>query len=153
MSLQTLVNLIEVSGNTITPKPGVTISYAKIKTGYTTINIQGVQYALHKILVAFRDGVWPEYVDHIDRNRGNNAISNLRACNSNENNCNRGMRSDNTLGYKGIFKRELKNRTVYGWMIKYAGRAISQSGYKTPEEAYKARCEAVLIAHGEFANP
>lgn len=152
MQLILLKKQITVADNKIVPNPGTKISYIKATNGYTMVRINGVYYALHKILIAFKENKWPEIVDHIDRNPANNSIENLRSCTRSDNNCNRGMRSDNTLGYKGLFTRKTKKGVVYGWMIKYAGRSISKSGFKTIEEAYKSRCENVLLAHGDFAT-
>ena len=135
------------------PLKGTTISYGN-SSGYITVKINSTTYALHKVLVALRDDKWPEeVVDHINGNRKDNRLSNLRACSWSENNCNRNMRSDNTLGYKGVFVRTLKSgRIVYGWTIKFMGASTSRSGFSTIEEAYRSRCEALILAHGEFAN-
>lgn len=148
---------LSADGIIIPKAPSVTIS-RQCSSAYTMIRIAGTLYAEHNVIYALHTGSWPEaLVDHIDGNSSNNVISNLRAATYSENSCNRGMRSDNTLGYKGIFKRELKGgykgkKTVYGWMIKVNGTAISRSGFLTPEAAYKSRCEQLVLAHGEFAN-
>ena len=41
-------------------------------------------------------------VDHIDNNKCNNKLHNLRRATTTENNQNRGMRTDNTSGVKGV---------------------------------------------------
>ena len=92
-----------------------------------------------------------KWVDHINGNKTDNSKSNLRNATASENNCNRRMRSDNTLGYKGIFFRKAKGG-VYGWMIRLHGEAVSRSGFKTAEEAYIDRCKNLTRIHGEFAN-
>lgn len=132
--------------------PRETIRYTH-SNGYRKIEISGKIYQEHVIVWALYNSQWPEeLVDHIDGNPMNNNIENLRACTYSENCCNRGMRSDNTLGYKGIFKREQKKGTVYGWMIKLGGKNVSQSGYPTPQAAFAARNRQLVAAHGEFAN-
>ena len=140
------------SDNMIQPKSGVTIARF-ISDGYRKIRIAGISYQEHNVIYALFYKEWPvELVDHRDGNRSNNSIANLRACSYSENCCNRSMRSDNTLGYKGVFKREQKGGTVYGWMIKWQGHNISKSGFKTPKEANAAREIHLKLAHGDFAN-
>ena len=153
--LDLLKSLIDVDLNEgqIYPKPGTTITRYK-NAGYYKIRINGILYAEHHIICAFKEGVWPkEVVDHINGNKTDNRGVNLRSCSWSDNNCNRKMRSDNTIGYKGLFTRKHKSgRIVYGWMIKLLGENISKSGYPTAEKAYEARKKALLEAHGEFAN-
>lgn len=149
---------LSLQGGIVPVSPFIHISRTT-NDGYDIININGVQHKEHNVIYALHIGHWPiNLVDHKDGNRRNNSILNLRDATYSENSCNRGMRSDNTLGYKGIFKRELKGgykgkKTVYGWMIKVNGTAISKSGFLTPEAAYKSRCEQLVLAHGEFARP
>ena len=125
-----------------------------MNSGYLIIRVGGVAQYKHKILYTLytQKDIFPgDRIDHINGNKIDNSKSNLRSATSSENNCNRGMRSDNTLGYKGIFFRKAKGG-VYGWMIKLHGEAISKSGFKTAEEAYLDRCKNLIKIHGEFAN-
>ncbi len=52
-------------------------------------------------------------IDHIDRNRQNNSLENLRWATSSENNFNTGLRKDNKTGYKGISFCKTRNKYVY----------------------------------------
>lgn len=49
-------------------------------SGYPVLNFRGVQYAQHRIIWEMLNGPIPEglTIDHIDRNKKNNLISNLR---------------------------------------------------------------------------
>lgn len=74
-------------------------------------NCKGINRRVHR-LIAIHYIPNPDnkkYVDHIDRNRSNNDISNLRWVTSCENNQNRGTPITNTSGHKYIHK------TKYGW--------------------------------------
>jgi len=74
---------------------------------------------------------YPE-VDHIDRNKANNDISNLRFVDPSTNCQNRGMRCDNKQGHKYIHYCNTSKRYVYRKRI----RGISHSKtFKTLEEA------------------
>jgi hypothetical protein len=134
------------------PLPTVKLSYSINSIGYEVVYINSTPYLLHRILIALQTGKWPSVVDHKNGDKLNNSPTNIRSCTSSDNNCNRGMRSDNTIGYKGLFIRQTRKGLVYGWMIRYAGRSVSKSGFKTPEAAFKSRQEALHIAHGEFYN-
>lgn len=47
-----------------------------------------------------------EKYDHIDKNELNNRRYNLRPCSHQQNCCNRGLRSDNTTGFTGVYQRQ-----------------------------------------------
>ena len=72
-------------------------------------------YLLHRLLaihfVANKDS--KKYVDHIDRNRLNNSLTNLRWVTSQENNLNKGMYKNNTTGYRGIHVCTRDNKFRY----------------------------------------
>jgi len=55
---------------------------------------------------------YPE-VDHIDRNKANNDISNLRFVDRSMNCQNTGTRCGNTSGHKNIFYHKSQNRYIY----------------------------------------
>ncbi len=70
--------------------------------GYSAINIDGVRYFSHRLAWLYFYGSWPnQEIDHIDRNRKNNAIKNLRDVNRVVNALNTGNRTDSTSGIKG----------------------------------------------------
>lgn len=48
------------------------------------------------------NGIIPEFVDHIDGNRGNNSWDNLRECSKAENVYNRVVNKNSSSGIKGI---------------------------------------------------
>jgi hypothetical protein len=49
------------------------------KDGYLRVIFRRRQYQLHRVVWLFEKGAWPKYeIDHIDGNRSNNHISNLR---------------------------------------------------------------------------
>lgn len=71
-------------------------------------------------------------VDHIDRDKDNNHISNLRWATRQENCDNRGMPITNTSGHTGIYYEKSQNR----WIFQYRkrGNNISKT-FKTKKEA------------------
>ena len=75
-------------------------------------------------------------VDHIDRDKTNNNISNLRWCNKSENQRNTGARRNNKLGIKHIQKRN----NIYRVAINTKSVKCDKT-FKTLEEAIEYRDE------------
>ena len=73
-----------------------------------------------------------DIIDHINRNRTDNRLSNLRWCNQSTNVLNAGLRSDNNTGIKNI--NWDKNRRKYVFQIKRNGKKTSKR-FSTLEEA------------------
>jgi hypothetical protein len=57
--------------------------------GYLSITVLGTRYYLHRLAWMYVYGVWPETIDHINCDKGDNRIKNLRSCSQIENNQNR----------------------------------------------------------------
>ena len=88
------------------------------------------------------------HVDHIDNNKLNNNIDNLRFATVQENNRNKQVGKSNTSGYKGVTKSNNKWRAC----ITIDGIYLHLGTFDTIEEARQARVEAVKKAFGDFAN-
>lgn len=103
--------------------------------GYYCASIDGVAYKLHRLCWMWWYGYNPLIIDHIDRNRTNNRIVNLRSVNKLENNINSKIRIDNTSGYKGVYagrNGKWVASTQYNKKQLYLGQ------YPSPEEAAEA---------------
>jgi len=109
--------------------------------GYLVGVIFGKHYLKHRVLVAMRDGEWPAaFVDHIDGNRINNSIYNLRSASKLENGANCSMHKSNTSGVNGVWFSS--RRSAWVAEIKVAGRKIHLGQFADIERAAKARREA-----------
>lgn len=82
----------------------------------------------------------PESIDHIDCNKHNNRLSNLRSCSIYQNSLNRGPSISAKIQYKGVFK----NKYSYRAMVQLCGSLISIGSYKTEQEAADAYDDYVL---------
>lgn len=71
--------------------------------GYWVVNISGTHHRAHHIVWTISKGSWPVLdIDHIDGDRSNNSISNLREVSRSENLRNRGVTEHSRLGLVGV---------------------------------------------------
>ena len=71
--------------------------------GYRKIKINGRCYRSHRLAWLYVYGEWPELdIDHIDGDRSNNRISNLRCATRSENGQNRKINKNSTSGMTGV---------------------------------------------------
>lgn len=88
---------------------------ANASDGYLIGRIGSVNHKAHRVAWAIHFGEWPNgMIDHINGNRSDNRISNLRVVDATGNSQNQGLRSTNTSGEQGIswFARDRK------WWVK-----------------------------------
>lgn len=72
--------------------------------GYQQIRINGYSYLAHRLAWFYEYGTWPtSQLDHIDRNKQNNVIGNLREANASVNAYNTEPRKGNSSGVKGVY--------------------------------------------------
>ena len=86
--------------------------------------------------------------DHIDKNKTNNNIINLRWSTSSQNNCNQDIRIDNTTGYKGV--TWAKSRQKYKAQIRINGKETHLGYFQKPEDASQVYEEKAKEIHKEF---
>lgn len=72
-------------------------------SGYISIQINGHIYLAHRLAWLYVFGRWPSgFLDHINGDRGDTRIANLREASRVENNRNKRTPSHNTSGFKGV---------------------------------------------------
>lgn len=85
--------------------------YEEVHRGYLRVSILGKRYKSHRIAWALYYGEWPDdQIDHIDGDRSNNKIENLRAVSQVENSRNAKTPHTNMSGVIGVHwdKRKCK---------------------------------------------
>lgn len=113
------------------------------KEGYKRITYKGRTYLVHRIIWFLEYGYWPSVLDHVDRDKLNNRIENLREATYSQNRYNIPRRSHNTSGYKGV------SRKGSGWAA-YCNREYLGT-FSTKEDAAKCYDIVARIMQGDFA--
>ncbi len=129
---------------------GKQASRLKKSNGYCEVTINKKNHYVHRIIFMMFYGYWPEQIDHIDGNRSNNLLPNLREATNAQNNRNTKTRASNTTGFKGVYFHNQNNRFVARITVDY--KCISLGCYKTAEEAHQAYTKAASELHGNFAR-
>lgn len=117
--------------------------------GYIRGNVCGVTYYIHRVIWKMHFGTEPEQLDHINRNRSDNRIENLRECSRGENARNVNLFRTNTSGFYGISK--CKDRDLYVSYVYKNNKRYSKK-VKTLEIAVDIYEKLALEHHGEFAK-
>ena len=119
--------------------------------GYVKLTVDGVQIYAHRVVWIMRNGDIPQgmEIDHINHDRTDNRIENLRLVTRSINGRNLSMRSNNASGHIGIIWYE--NRGKYKVNVKVDGRLIYGGWHTCIESAISAR-DRLLIEHGFHEN-
>lgn len=121
------------------------------RLGYVQIKMDGRLYLAHRLAWFLHYGYLPaKQIDHVNGNKADNRISNLRLASGSENLRNRGKPCNNTSGYKGV--SWIAHYQKWQATIKFDGKNKYLGRFATREEAAEAYSKAALQHHGEFAN-
>lgn len=104
--------------------------------GYWQVGVNGRHFVLHRVIWAMPFGPIPEgmEIDHIDRDKSNNRIENLRCVSASCNQHNGRSDAVNRTGYRGVSK--LGSR--YYAYIRFEGKTKNLGYFNTPQEAAEA---------------
>lgn len=128
----------------------------KTKSGYFKITLKGISYFSHRIIWILHNGQIPDnyFIDHIDCNKSNNTIDNLRIVTTRENGHNMGLISRNTSGISGVNFQTNSCGNEYWvaqWKCFKTGKhkaksfSILRYGYDSALEMAKSHRVAILI--------
>jgi hypothetical protein len=119
--------------------------------GYREAHMEGGRYLMHRLAWLYVHGEWPpRYVDHINGNRSDNRIANLRLANPRQSVGNTFGNSRNTSGYKGVSWD--KRNKVWRAYIAFNRRYQHLGYFKNKEDAARAYQLAAEKHFGEFAS-
>ena len=119
--------------------------------GYLGGHLLGKTYKAHRVIWAIEMGKWPpQEIDHIDGDKTNNKMCNLRLANRSQNNANTVSRKNSSSKYLGV---HFVNRNKKWCAAIRKDRKTNFSGYFECEiEAAKAYDARAKELHGDFAN-
>jgi len=135
------------------PKARVTVGTkagALTKQGYVRLQLNGKKYRAHRVIYLMHYGETPSVLDHMDSNKSNNKIENLRPATPSENGCNQKTRSDSKSGIKGVCWHERLNK--WYTQIQLEGKKRYLGVYKDLQEAQSVVEDARVKLHGVYAN-
>jgi hypothetical protein len=127
-----------------------TYSGSPNKAGYLRTRVLGKLYYNHHLVWFLHHGAWPSALDHINGNKGDNRLENLRACDQSQNMRNMASRAGSKTGVKGVGWRPDKQR--YRARIVVNGKEMCLGHFLTLEEARSVVEAARTKYHGDFAR-
>jgi V8-like Glu-specific endopeptidase len=120
--------------------------YARVTKGPCTgIAVHRLAWALY-----YKTDPYPHILDHIDQDKSNNRIDNLRLSTVSLNLANRGKQRNNTSGYKGVHLHKPNGR--WRAQIKVNGKVIKLGYFVDIQDAAMAYRAAAIFYFGEHAN-
>lgn len=118
--------------------------------GYKYITLNKQRYLAHRLIFILFNNYIPNFIDHIDNNKLNNKIENLRNCTNTQNQYNSKLSKINKSGIKNVYwnKRDKK------WQVTLSvhGKQKSFGKYEDLELAELVAIEARDKFYGKFAR-
>lgn len=119
------------------------VAGTKSSKGYLRIQIDRKIYPAHRLAWVYVYGAWPKgFIDHINRDRADNRLCNLRDATASENMRNCGVRKNNTSGYKGV--SYWAHKKLWAAQIRLNNKNTLLGMFDTPEAAAAAYKTAAI---------
>lgn len=120
-------------------QPSLKTAGSLCSQGYWRIKIQQKNYKAHKIAWLLHYGEWPsQMIDHINGDRSDNRISNLRLATNCQNQMNRSLASRNNKSGMFLGVNYNKYAKAYAARLQYGGKRIHIGYFDSPEKAAEA---------------
>jgi hypothetical protein len=118
-------------------------------TGYRQMGVNGKYYREHALVFLMHHGYIPPEIDHINGDRADNRIENLRAVTRSQNQYNKAKCRNNTSGHRGVSW----HNTSKAWLVRISveGKNRIVGYFKDLDAAAKASQNARLEHYGTFS--
>ena len=134
-------------------KAGSLVNIKPHHSGYLyiriTVNEKAKQFSLHRLAWLYTHGYLPEFIDHINHDRSDNRIDNLREVSRIENNMNQSKAKHNTSGHIGVSWHKGQKKWTSGIKVNY--KRIHLGSFDDIDDAIRARKQAE-VKYGFHAN-
>lgn len=119
--------------------------------GYIRIVIDNKKYMSHRLAWLYTFGEWPpKFIDHVNGDKSDNSLTNLRVATRSENGYNTTTPKNNTSGIKGVHWHVGEEK--WRGRMNVDGIEVQVGKWDNLEEAALAMEKARKDLHGEFAN-
>ncbi len=119
-------------------------------SGYIVVTINGKKYMAHRLIWLMHGREEAPMLDHVNGDRTDNRIENLRAADNSKNQMNSKRRADNTSGVKGVSWCNTYRKWV-GQVWKN-NECHKVGRFDSKEDCVKAVVAARAVLHGDFAR-
>lgn len=118
--------------------------------GYAAIGADVKKYLYHRLVWFWHHNEWPEVIDHVDGDKENNRIENLRACTQSDNRCNSQLHAASESGFKGVSRHSPTGK----WRARCGLHKVQHNlgVFDTREEAAAAVMVFREGLHGDYKN-
>lgn len=131
-------------------KVGVPIR-AKNTSGYYHVGFRRRVYVVHRLIWFMTYDEWPELeIDHINCDKLDNRLENLRLASKGQNLTNIPKSDGRTSKYKGVCWK--KSNKCWTAQISHEGKCIWLGHFDNEYDAHVAYCEAAKRLKGEYAR-
>lgn len=119
------------------------------QTGYRHVTWKGKVHKVHRLIFLLEHGYIPKEIDHINGDRQDNRLENLRSVTRSQNQFNKAMAQNNTSGYRGVSWHKKSQQ----WVIRVCANGKSMVKYvKDLELAGLVAEEMRSLFHGKYAK-
>ena len=122
------------------------------KDGYRDVSVCGRRYLAHRLAWFYTHGTWPaDQIDHVNGNRSDNRLCNLREASKSENMRNNPGHSCRSSSHRGVGCRREYGKEKWYAQIRKDGLTVKVSGFETEAQAIVERLRLEAEYHGEFS--
>lgn len=124
-------------------------AFSRTSGGYKIGTVLGQDHKAHRVIWAMHYNEWPEAIDHVNGDKADNRLSNLRPATRSQNGMNKGAMPNNTSGHKGVVFD--KRRKKWKAMVTANSKRVERT-FADQSSAISGAIALRLAIHGIFAR-